>query len=60
MGFLTDDKLSRRRTSEGRERAMARGGVVMVRKPKLTHHQRPEAMPRREAGEALESLLWDP
>ena len=28
-------------------------GVVMGRKPKLTHNQRQEAMARREAGEAL-------
>lgn len=45
-------ELIRSRTSEGRERAKARG-VVMGRKPKLTHHQRQEAMARREAGEAL-------
>ena len=45
-------ELVRSRTSEGRERAKARG-VVMGRKPKLTHHQRQEAMARREAGEAL-------
>ena len=45
-------ELIRSRTSEGRERAKARG-VVMVRRPKLTHHQRQEAMARREAGEAL-------
>jgi DNA invertase Pin-like site-specific DNA recombinase len=40
------------RTGEGRKRTMARG-VVMGRKPKLTHHQRQEAMGRRDAGEAL-------
>jgi DNA invertase Pin-like site-specific DNA recombinase len=45
-------ELIRSRTSEGRERAKARG-VVMGRKPKLTHHQRQEAMARRQAGEAL-------
>jgi DNA invertase Pin-like site-specific DNA recombinase len=43
-------ELIRSRTSEGRDRAKARG-VVMGRKPKLTHHQRQEAM--REAGETL-------
>jgi DNA invertase Pin-like site-specific DNA recombinase len=32
-------ELIRSRTGEGRERAKARG-VVMGRKPKLTHHQR--------------------
>ncbi|MFY9957738.1 recombinase family protein [Bradyrhizobium sp.] len=40
------------RTTEGRERAKARG-VVMGRKPKLTNHQRQEALARREAGEPL-------
>ena len=45
-------ELIRSRTSEGRERAKAKG-VKMGRKPKLTHHQRREAMARREAGEAL-------
>lgn len=45
-------ELIRSRTSEGRQRAKARG-VVMGRKPKLTHHQQQEAVARREAGEAL-------
>jgi DNA invertase Pin-like site-specific DNA recombinase len=45
-------ELIRSRTGEGRERAKARG-VVMGRKPKLTHHQRQEAIARREAGESL-------
>jgi DNA invertase Pin-like site-specific DNA recombinase len=45
-------ELIRSRTSEGRERAKA-NGVKMGRKPKLTHHQRQEAMARREAGEVL-------
>ena len=45
-------ELIRSRTSEGRERAKARG-VVMGRKPKLTAHQRQEALNRREAGECL-------
>jgi DNA invertase Pin-like site-specific DNA recombinase len=40
------------RTSEGRERARARG-VRFGRKLKLTAHQRQEAMARRDAGEAL-------
>ena len=35
-----------------RERAKAKG-VVMGRKPKLTDHQRQEAIARREAGESL-------
>src|SRR5712672_3124279 len=46
-------ELIRSRTGEGRERAKARGGVVVGRKPKLTHHQRQEAVARREAGESL-------
>jgi DNA invertase Pin-like site-specific DNA recombinase len=45
-------ELIRSRTTEGRERAKAKG-VVMGRKPKLTHHQQQEAVARREAGEAL-------
>ena len=45
-------ELIRSRTGEGRERAKARG-VVMGRKPKLAHHQRQEAIARREAGESL-------
>jgi hypothetical protein len=36
-------------TGEGRQRARARHG----RKPKLTCHQRQEAIARREAGESL-------
>lgn len=45
-------ELIRSRTGEGRERAKARG-VRMGRKPKLTHHQRMEALARREAGESV-------
>ena len=45
-------ELIRTRTGEGRERAKARG-VRMGRKPKLTPHQREEAIARREAGEPL-------
>ena len=44
--------LIRSRTGEGRERAKARG-VRMGRKPKLTAHQRREALSRREGGEPL-------
>jgi DNA invertase Pin-like site-specific DNA recombinase len=48
--------LIRSRTGEGRQRAMAKG-VVMGRKPKLTHHQRQEALARRSAGqESLEEI----
>jgi DNA invertase Pin-like site-specific DNA recombinase len=43
------------RTSEGRERAMA-DGVVFGRKLKLTHHQRLEAIGRREAGESMAAI----
>jgi DNA invertase Pin-like site-specific DNA recombinase len=41
--------LIRARTGEGRERAKARG-VKLGRKPKLTQHQRREALARRERG----------
>jgi DNA invertase Pin-like site-specific DNA recombinase len=40
------------RITEGRKRAQARG-VRFGRKPKLTAHQRREALARREGGEAL-------
>lgn len=45
-------ELIRTRTGEGRDRAKARG-VRMGRKPKLTPHQRREALARREKGEPL-------
>lgn len=48
-------ELIRTRTGEGRQRAKARG-VVMGRKPKLTSHQRREAIARREAGEVLTDI----
>src|ERR1700730_11791893 len=48
-------ELIRARTGEGRERAKARG-VVLGRKPKLTSHQRREAISRREAGEVLTDI----
>jgi DNA invertase Pin-like site-specific DNA recombinase len=41
---------ARTRTSEGRERAKARG-VKMGRPPKLTPHQQKEAIKRRDQGE---------
>ena len=47
--------LIRTRTGEGRARAVARG-VRLGRKPKLTLHQRKEALMRREAGEALTEI----
>src|SRR6266568_4391304 len=43
------------RTGEGRKRAMA-NGVRFGRKPKLTAHQRAEAIARREAGESLTDI----
>jgi DNA invertase Pin-like site-specific DNA recombinase len=43
------------RTGEGRRRAMARG-VIMGRRPKLTIHQRREAIARRDAGEVLTDI----
>jgi DNA invertase Pin-like site-specific DNA recombinase len=48
-------ELIRARTSEGRERAKARG-VRLGRKPKLTPHQRREALIRRDAGETLTEI----
>src|SRR5215213_5521450 len=42
--------LIRTRTGEGRARAKARG-VKLGRKPKLTLHQKPEALARRERGD---------
>jgi len=47
--------LIRSRTGEGRERAKARG-VKMGRKPKLTAHQRAEAIRRRDSGEAVRDI----
>lgn len=45
-------ELIRSRTSEGRERAKSRG-VRLGRRPKLTMHQRREALERRKAGEPV-------
>lgn len=44
--------LMRTRTAEGRSRAKARG-QQMGRPPKLTDHQKKEALARRESGELL-------
>ena len=54
LGGLADVErdLIRTRTSEGRERAKARG-VKLGRKPKLTVQQKSEALSRRTAGETL-------
>lgn len=48
-------ELIKSRTSEGRQRAKARG-VHMGRPPALSPHQRREALARREAGEALTDI----
>jgi DNA invertase Pin-like site-specific DNA recombinase len=48
-------ELIRVRTGEGRERAKERG-VILGRKPKLTLHQRREAIARRDAGEVLTDI----
>ena len=47
--------LIRERTSEGRKRAMAEGRRF-GRKPKVTPHQRAEALKRRTAGETLAEI----
>jgi len=48
-------ELIRARTGEGRERAKAKG-VRLGRRPKLTVHQKREALARREAGEPLTEI----
>ena len=48
-------ELIRARTREGRDRAKARG-VRLGRKPKLTDHQRREALARRDAGEPMAEI----
>ena len=48
-------ELIRARTTEGRKRAKARG-VHMGRPPKLTAHQRQEAIARRNAGETFADI----
>jgi DNA invertase Pin-like site-specific DNA recombinase len=47
--------LIRSRTSEGRDRPKARG-VKMGRTPKLTPHQRAEAIRRKNSGEAVREI----
>jgi DNA invertase Pin-like site-specific DNA recombinase len=47
--------LIRARTGEGRAQAKARG-VKMGRKPKLTPHQRSEAIRRKDSGEAVREI----
>jgi DNA invertase Pin-like site-specific DNA recombinase len=48
-------ELIKSRTGEGRARAKA-AGVHIGRPPKLTPHQRREAIARRDAGEALTDI----
>jgi DNA invertase Pin-like site-specific DNA recombinase len=48
-------ELIRARTSEGRARAVA-NGVKLGRKPKLTPHQKREAIKRRDAGDATRDI----
>jgi DNA invertase Pin-like site-specific DNA recombinase len=48
-------ELIRARTSEGRARAKARG-VHLGRRPKLTPHQKREALSRRTNGESLTEI----
>jgi DNA invertase Pin-like site-specific DNA recombinase len=48
-------ELIRACTSEGRERAKARG-VKMGRKPKFTAHQQREATKRRDKGELVREI----
>jgi DNA invertase Pin-like site-specific DNA recombinase len=48
-------ELIRARTGEGRARAVA-NGVKMGRKPKLTPHQKMEAIKRRDAGEPMRDI----
>ena len=48
-------ELIRECTGEGRKRAMA-AGVKFGRKPKLSEHQRAEAIKRRAAGEKLADI----
>jgi len=56
LGGLADERdLIRARTSEGRQRAKARG-VKLGRKPKLTAHQQREAIKRRDKGEAVREI----
>jgi len=48
--------LIRARTGEGRARAMA-NGVQLGRKPKLTHHQKLEAIKRLKAGKESQGAI---
>jgi DNA invertase Pin-like site-specific DNA recombinase len=48
-------ELIRARTGEGRARAKARG-VKLGRRPKLTPHQKREALTRRDSGEPVTAI----
>jgi DNA invertase Pin-like site-specific DNA recombinase len=48
-------ELIRARAGEGREGARAKG-IRLGRRPKLTAHQKREALAQREAGEALTAI----
>jgi DNA invertase Pin-like site-specific DNA recombinase len=57
LGVLAEfeREVIRARTSEGRARAVA-NGVKLGRKPKLTPHQKREAIKRRDAGHATRDI----
>jgi DNA invertase Pin-like site-specific DNA recombinase len=55
MELMLERELIRVRTEEGRERAEA-SGVRLGRKPKLTPHQKQEAIKRRAAREVLSEI----
>ena len=56
LATVRGNELIRTRTGEGKTRAVARG-VRLERKPKLTGHQRREAIAFRKAGEVLARAL---
>ena len=57
LGALAEFERSliKSRTSEGRVKARA-NGIKFGRKPKLTHHQKLEAIKRRDHGETLADI----
>ena len=52
VGSLAEFELIRARTAQGRARAVVRG-VKLGRKPKLTPHQRKEALRRKANGDVV-------
>jgi DNA invertase Pin-like site-specific DNA recombinase len=56
LGGLAERELLRARTGEGREQAKTRG-VKMGRKPKLTDHQKHEAVKRINAGKETQGEI---